>query len=85
MLFTDVHCYIPQQSDSSCPSCSTVRVLICVVRHWCVFGQVGVSESDVGGFESALALKAEANLVDMDEHLDDVTKDWRNSGIEFAS
>lgn len=35
-------------------------------------------------FESALAEKKEVRLVDMDEHLDDVQKDWRNPGIASA-
>jgi len=48
-----------------------------------VFGvtQVEVSAEAIGAFDSALARRAEAGLVDMDEHLDDVTKDWRNPGI----
>ncbi|CAN0036306.1 unnamed protein product [Pylaiella littoralis] len=43
--------------------------------------EVEVSKSAVEAFESALAQKTEAKLVDMDEHLDDVSKDWRNPGI----
>lgn len=43
--------------------------------------EVGVSSKSIEAFESALKNKIEAGLVDMDEHLDDVTKDWRNTGI----
>lgn len=47
------------------------------------FGQARVSKSSIEAFESALAQKTEAKLVDMDEHLDDVNQDWRN--IHVAS
>lgn len=47
--------------------------------------QIGVSRQAVAAFESALAERAEVGLVDMDEHLDDVTKDWRNPGIAAVS
>ena len=46
----------------------------------CSLLQVGVASKDIEAFESALKQRAEAGLVDMDEHLDDVTKDWRNLG-----
>ncbi|CAN0375415.1 unnamed protein product [Ascophyllum nodosum] len=43
--------------------------------------EVEVSSQSVEAFESALAKQAEAGLVDMDEHFDDVKKDWRNPAI----
>lgn len=45
---------------------------------------MGVSSKSIEAFESALKKRAETGLVDMDEHLDDVTKDWRNIGIASA-
>ncbi|CAM9301853.1 unnamed protein product [Ectocarpus sp. 13 AM-2016] len=46
--------------------------------------EVEVAAETVKAFESALADKTEGRLVDMDEHLDDVQKDWRNPGIASA-
>eukprot|EP00904_Undaria_pinnatifida_P008106 jgi/Undpi1/4425/HiC_scaffold_17.g07780.m1 len=46
--------------------------------------EVGVSSQCIEAFESALTKRAETGLVDMDEHFDDVTKDWRNPGIVSA-
>lgn len=43
--------------------------------------QVGVSAAAVEAFDSALSVRAEADLVDMDEHFDDVSKDWTNPVI----
>ncbi|CAM9783870.1 unnamed protein product [Scytosiphon promiscuus] len=46
--------------------------------------EVAVEASVVEEFESALSQRTEAKLVDMDEHLDDVSKDWRNPSIVCA-
>lgn len=43
-----------------------------------------MSAESIGAFETALAQRAEATVVDMDDHLDDVSKDWRNPGIGSA-
>lgn len=49
-----------------------------------IFFKVAVSPETVEAFESALAQRTEARVVDMDDHLDDVSKDWRNPGIASA-
>eukprot|EP00752_Nemacystus_decipiens_P014969 g13328.t1 len=46
--------------------------------------EVAVPWESISAFESALAQKAEEKVVDMDDHLDDVSKDWRNPGIASA-
>ncbi|CAM9390340.1 unnamed protein product [Hapterophycus canaliculatus] len=46
--------------------------------------EVAVAAEVVETFEAALLQRTEAKLVDMDEHLDDVSKDWRNPGIVSA-
>eukprot|EP00903_Cladosiphon_okamuranus_P009872 g9378.t1 len=46
--------------------------------------EVAVSGETIRAFESALAQRVQATVVDMDEHLDDVSKDWRNPGIGSA-